>query len=96
MGDPRELIRSREAGLPWEHVVLSVVVPAYNEVRTIETLLRRVREVPLHLEVIVVDDGSEDGTRDLLPRLEQEGLIDQLVFHDVNRARNWGRPSNPG
>ena len=87
MGDPRELIRGREAGLPWEHVVLSVVVPAYNEVRTIETLLRRVREVPLHLEVIVVDDGSEDGTRDLLPRLEQEGLIDQLVFHDVNQGK---------
>jgi len=87
LGDPRELIRVREEQLPWEHVVLSVVVPAYNEVRTIETLLRRVREVPLHLEVIVVDDGSEDGTRDLLPRLEREGLIDQLVFHDVNQGK---------
>ena len=87
MVDPRELIREREEELPWEHVLLSVVIPAYNEVRTIAALLRRVREVPLRLEVIVVDDGSKDGTRDLLPRLEQEGLIDQLVFHDVNQGK---------
>lgn len=85
--NPREVIRARDEELPWEHVVLSVVVPVYNEVRTIEPLLRRVREVPLHLEVIVVDDGSKDGTRDLLPRLEQEGLIDQLVFHEVNQGK---------
>jgi len=85
--NPKDTIRAREEELPWEHVVLSVVVPVYNEVRTIETLLRRVREVPLHLEVIVVDDGSSDGTRDLLPRLEQEGLIDQLVFHEVNQGK---------
>ena len=85
--NPKDMIRAREEELPWEHVVLSVVVPAYNEVRTIETLLRRVREVPLHLEVIVVDDGSNDGTRDLLPRLEREGLIDQLVFHEVNQGK---------
>ena len=87
MGDPREVIGHREQELPWEHVVLSVVVPAYNEVSTIAVLLRRVRELPLRLEVIVVDDGSTDGTRDLLPRLEKEGLIDQLVFHDVNQGK---------
>ncbi|MSR35152.1 MAG: glycosyltransferase family 2 protein [Gemmatimonadetes bacterium] len=68
-------------------MVLSVVIPAYNEVRTVEALLRRVREIPLRLEVIVVDDGSRDGTRDLLPRLEAEGLIDVLVFHEVNRGK---------
>ncbi|HBD99704.1 MAG TPA: glycosyl transferase, partial [Gemmatimonadetes bacterium] len=37
---------------------MSVVIPAYNETATVESLLRRVREVPLKLEVIVVDDGS--------------------------------------
>ncbi|MBW3533919.1 MAG: glycosyltransferase family 2 protein [Gemmatimonadetes bacterium] len=66
---------------------VSVVVPAYNEIRTVEKLLRRVREVPLNLEVIVVDDGSSDGTRDLLRRLEQEGLVDVLVFHEENRGK---------
>lgn len=73
--------------LPWDRVVLSVVIPCYNEVRTVEQLLRRVRDVPLELEVIVVDDGSSDGTRDLLPRLEKEGLIDQLVFHEQNGGK---------
>jgi glycosyltransferase involved in cell wall biosynthesis len=76
-----------DAELPWDSVVLSVVIPAFNEVRTAETLLRRVREVPLKLEVIVVDDGSTDGTRDLLARLDEEGLIDVLVFHDENRGK---------
>jgi glycosyltransferase involved in cell wall biosynthesis len=68
-------------------VTLSVVIPAYNEVGTAETLLRRVRSVPLNLEVIVVDDGSTDGTRELLKRLEEEGLIDTLVFHEQNQGK---------
>lgn len=73
--------------LPWDRVTVSVVIPAYNEINTAETLLRRVREVPLKLEVIVVDDGSTDGTRDLLQRLDEEGVIDQLVFHEVNKGK---------
>jgi glycosyltransferase involved in cell wall biosynthesis len=63
------------------------VIPAYNEIHTAERLLRRVREIPLQLEVIVVDDGSKDGTRDLLSRLDDEGLIDVLVFHEVNQGK---------
>ena len=73
--------------LPWDRVVLSVVIPCYNEVDTVEALLQRVREVALQLEVIVVDDGSTDGTRDLLPSLEEKGLIDQLVFHEHNAGK---------
>jgi glycosyltransferase involved in cell wall biosynthesis len=70
-----------------DRITLTVVIPAYNEVQTAEKLLRRVQEVPLNLEVIVVDDGSTDGTRDLLSRLRDEGLIDQLIFHEVNRGK---------
>ena len=73
-------------GLAWDRVRLSVVVPAYNEVKTVERLLRLVREVPLQLEVIVVDDGSTDGTRDLLPDFEGT-LIDTLVMHEENRGK---------
>jgi glycosyltransferase involved in cell wall biosynthesis len=73
--------------LPWDRVVLSVVIPTYNEVATARQLLERVREVPLRLEVIVVDDGSSDGTRDLLESLRDEGLVDRLVFHERNRGK---------
>jgi glycosyltransferase involved in cell wall biosynthesis len=72
--------------LAWDRVRLSVVVPVYNEVRTGENLLRRVRAVPLWLEVVVVDDGSTDGTRDVLRALEDE-LIDTLVLHEENRGK---------
>lgn len=68
-------------------IKLSVVIPAYNERRTAERLLRRVRQVPLEIEAIVVDDGSTDGTRDLLVRLKEEGLLDVLVFHEHNRGK---------
>ena len=72
--------------LPWDHVRLTVVIPVYNEVHTVEALLHRVREVPLNLEVIVVDDGSTDGTRDVLPKLEGT-LIDRLVMHEKNAGK---------
>ena len=68
-------------------VTLSVVIPAYNEIRTVERLLHQVRAVPLQTEIIVVDDGSQDGTRDLLTRLKSEGKIDVLVFHEHNQGK---------
>jgi len=78
---------SPDPDLPWDRVVLSVVIPCYNEITTVERLLRRVRAVPLRMEVIVVDDGSTDGTRELLRRLETEGLIDLLVLHETNAGK---------
>jgi glycosyltransferase involved in cell wall biosynthesis len=49
--------------------LLSVVMPAYNERDTIEEIIRRVLTVPLRIELIVVDDASTDGTREILQRL---------------------------
>jgi glycosyltransferase involved in cell wall biosynthesis len=73
--------------LPWDRVILSVVIPCYNERDTAEHLIRRVREVPLALDVVVVDDGSTDGTRDILGRLADEGVIDTLVLQPHNMGK---------
>ena len=71
---------------------LSVVIPAYNEVRTIENLLGRVADAPLpdglELEMLVVDDGSTDGTRELLRSLEQRADPKfRLIEHAENRGK---------
>lgn len=66
--------------------VLSVVMPAYNERETIEEIIRRVLLVPLRIQLIVVDDGSTDGTRELLQRLRQD-LAFELVLQDRNQGK---------
>jgi glycosyltransferase involved in cell wall biosynthesis len=68
-------------------LLISVVVPVYNEVETVETTLRRVRSVPLRLEIIAVNDASSDGTRQILEKLAAEGLVDRVVHHDKNRGK---------
>ncbi len=67
--------------------VLSVVVPAYNEVETVEAVLRRLAEVPLKLEVIAVDDASTDGTGALLDGLAAAGLAHTVIHHAANRGK---------
>jgi len=52
--------------------LLSVVMPVYNERTTIDEIVRRVLAVPLRIELIVVDDGSGDGTAEILDALQQE------------------------
>jgi len=66
--------------------LLSVVMAAYNERETIEEIVRRVLSVPLRTQLIVVDDGSTDGTREILQRLRQE-LEFELVLQDRNRGK---------
>jgi glycosyltransferase involved in cell wall biosynthesis len=68
-------------------VKLSVLIPIYNERETIEEVVRRVKEVPVDKEIICVDDCSSDGTRDILQRLADEGLIDQLVLQPKNQGK---------
>lgn len=74
-------------------VKLSIIVPAYNERATIEEILRRVREAPLdsdlnvEKEIIVVDDGSTDGTREILARIASEHPDIKVLFHDRNRGK---------
>ncbi len=66
---------------------LSVLIPVYNEVDTIEEVVERIRQVPVDTEIVVVDDFSSDGTRDLLVALHERGAIDQLVLQPENRGK---------
>ena len=66
---------------------LSVVMPVYNEERTVHLSIGRLRAVPLNIELICVDDGSRDNTRDVLTRLKNEGLIDVLLFQPKNQGK---------
>jgi glycosyltransferase involved in cell wall biosynthesis len=67
---------------------LSVVIPVYNEVRTVERIVEAVRtsDFPGQLELIVVDDASTDGTRDIL-REKIEPALARVLYHERNRGK---------
>ncbi|MBY0587968.1 glycosyltransferase family 2 protein [bacterium] len=65
---------------------LSIVVPVYNERATINEILRRIRAVPIAKEIILVDDCSTDGTREILKSLVDEPDL-KVLFHDVNQGK---------
>ena len=65
---------------------LSVVIPVYNEVSTIETVVKRVRAVPIEKELIIVDDGSTDGTLEKLDAVERLDDV-RVVRHERNQGK---------
>jgi len=64
---------------------LSVVIPVYNEFATIERLLTKVDSVNVEKELIIVDDNSSDGSKEILARMTQPDRV--VVFHDTNRGK---------
>jgi len=64
---------------------LSVVIPVYNEKNTIREICAAVKAVNIDKEIILVDDFSTDGTRDILPSLEENGT--RVVYHDRNQGK---------
>ena len=72
--------------MPSARPLLSVVIPCYNEVGTILDLIERVRSAPVESkQIIVVDDGSTDGTRDCLRELQAADLT--ILFHPFNQGK---------
>ena len=84
----RDPIQTPADVLPDSHLTLSVIVPCYNEVENIERVIERVQAVGLADEIIVVDDGSTDGTRDVLRRLQAEEPPNlHVLYHDRNQGK---------
>jgi glycosyltransferase involved in cell wall biosynthesis len=65
---------------------LSVIIPCYNEKSTIEEIVRRVRAVGLAHEIVLIDDGSTDGTRDVLATLETHDDL-KIILHERNMGK---------
>ena len=66
---------------------LSIIIPCFNEIDTIRAIISAIKQAPIELkEVIVVDDCSTDGTRELL-KSEIETAIDQVIYHEKNQGK---------
>jgi glycosyltransferase involved in cell wall biosynthesis len=72
-------------------MLLSVIIPTYNEIKTLEAIVEKIRQVDLSpwgltLELVVVDDCSQDGTLDVARRLADEGRV-RLICHEKNQGK---------
>ena len=71
-----------------ENFLLSVIMPVYNERQTIQRAVDAVLESPYPKQLLVVDDGSEDGTRDVLEKIEHPDL--EVIYHEKNSGKGSG------
>jgi glycosyltransferase involved in cell wall biosynthesis len=65
---------------------ITVIIPVFNEVNTIAEIIRRVRATGIPSEILVVDDGSGDGTRDYLKTLDNDPVV-RVVYHEKNKGK---------
>lgn len=65
---------------------LSVIIPVYNEAKTLEEIIKRVEDVNINKEIIAIDDASTDGSSDILNRLANENRI-KLIRHNENYGK---------
>ena len=65
---------------------LSVIIPVYNEVNNIEEIIKRVQSTKLATEIVIVDDASQDGTREILQKLDGKKKI-RVILHEKNQGK---------
>jgi glycosyltransferase involved in cell wall biosynthesis len=65
---------------------ISVIIPVYNEVKNINEIIKRVQATKLAGEIIIVDDGSGDGTRDILQTLNGKKKV-RVILHEKNQGK---------
>lgn len=66
---------------------LSIIIPAYNEEATIQTILKKIEEVNIKKEIIIVDDGSKDKTRSILKKKYSKIPNYKIIFHEKNKGK---------
>ena len=64
---------------------LTIIIPVYNEIKTIEKLLNRVFKINIKKQIIVIDDASIDGTSKILKKYIKK--IDKLITHKINKGK---------
>ena len=65
---------------------ISVIIPVYNEVKNINEIIKRVQTTKLASEIVIVDDGSKDGTRDILQKLNGKKKV-RVILHEKNQGK---------
>lgn len=66
---------------------VSVIIPCYNEIHTIREIVAQVVAVNVASEILIIDDGSKDGTRDILPEIEQQYAVVRVILHEQNSGK---------
>ncbi len=66
-------------------MLLSIIIPAYNEINFIDTTIKKVIETPYEKEIIIIDDCSKDGTREYLKELKNDTI--KTIFHEKNQGK---------
>jgi len=64
---------------------LTIIIPAFNEIHTIQILLEKIFKVEIEKQIIIVDDNSSDGTKDII--LNYKEKVDKIIFHDSNKGK---------
>jgi len=71
---------------PIDELKLSVIMPVFNEIQTLELIVKQVLDTGMVDEIVMVDDGSTDGTRDLMKQWEVDPVV-RVILHDENRGK---------
>ncbi|MDC3184594.1 glycosyltransferase family 2 protein [Candidatus Pelagibacter sp.] len=68
-----------------ENPKLTIIIPAYNEIETIQDIINKIFNIKIDKQIILVDDHSSDGTKEVIQKNKDK--IDKIIFHDINKGK---------